>query len=457
MIRLLSKLAAPASDSLSELGSLAGLSIGSIHEMREAYNNLAHSGHQNEQPQMEIAKRLIRMGSWKPEFNNTRLQADPFRRFDSSAARLDWRQPQYPDQTDSPDDLHEGIFHVLVTFSAFVTSEWELTRELCYLAISEPAKDLLFKKTHGLRRRSSRRFTCPQYEDVGNIRPEAIAEYTKRLLGATAQQTLAACLYCISLCPSVRRISEDDSDTASYRPSTLYEDAGLRYSLEPRPNRASRDTVWSLYRKHQIGRNEPEVAFLNVSKRLDELRISTSKTRGRSSPWSSYNIAPGELAVLASAPPIKGSLLANVAENCIFVIDRVKTTQLLPLLRAQGRRFNYRYLTARLSAKFPPEVSWNSTHSIRKRGSSEIGDDILAYVEQALAAKSALREKRARENAKDGLYQPDIDSSSNDSAYEDEESESEEDNSDHDEESESSSDNSQESYSEDEDDSYDSD
>ncbi|RFU26992.1 hypothetical protein B7463_g9352, partial [Scytalidium lignicola] len=523
MIRQLSKLAAPVSDDLSELDSFERLSVGSIHGMREANNNITHPGHRNQQPQMEFATSLRRIGSWKPESNNTPLQADPFREFDSAAGvvrdskfihsrviglcislsnfellenckdsdkesmnllktivrRLETEEPLFMDystlydmehawtgvnrnnrdQTDAPDFFHEGVFHVLVTFSAYVTSEWELTRELCYLAISEPAKDLLFRKTREVRRRSSRGFTCPLYEDVGNIRPEAIAEYTKQLLGATAQQTLTACLYCSSFCPSVQRISEDDSDIDL--PPALYEDAGVRYSLEPRPKKASRDIVWSLYRKHRVGRNEPGIAFLNVSKRLDELNIPTSKGRGRSSPWPSYNKAPGELAVLAvaqsklavlvSAPSIDGPSLANITENCIFVMDRVKVTQLLPLLRAQGRRFHYRFAITRLCAKFAPEVSWNNTHSIRKGGSSQIGEDILAYVEQALTMNSALRRKGARGNDEDRSYQSDIDSDSEDSTSEYEESESEEDDSDHDEENESSTDESEESSDDDED------
>jgi len=62
-------------------------------------------------------------------------------------------------------DNPQEIFQVLFTISAYVESDWSLTRELCYLAISESAKKMLYERVGvDAKNQKKRKHECHKYD-----------------------------------------------------------------------------------------------------------------------------------------------------------------------------------------------------------------------------------------------------------------------------------------------------
>lgn len=250
-------------------------------------------------------------------------------------------------------DNPQEIFQVIFTVSAYIDSDWSLTRELCYVAISKSAKKLL---NDGL-------LACPNGGRKGYLKDDVwmklkvqpsrkVADALAPFLKSSAIATLAGCLYR----SSVRLIF---TKTETYDSHVIGSDGEIICAKVLADKPRSRDVAWLLYRLHRIGRNEPFVPFLRTSQTVDDLR-SLKGGLMRSNPWTTYNLSPSN-AIPAYSTNKYGNILPGAAVCCIYILDRENITSLLEDVGSRRETLQYSIVTERLSPTFGRSINWNVT------------------------------------------------------------------------------------------------
>ena len=155
----------------------------------------------------------------------------------------------------------DEIFYVVVTSSFYLTTNWEQTRELNYLAVSEAlVKDLA--KIGDVKVPSQHIEQAPLVTSLTAFR---------WLLQRTDRYNLAACLSRLCVVTGTRCLDERGhrkwTDLLTAAESSGSVDGTALIKLCPRPN--ARDFVTGIYLKYQVGRNEPSSSIFRLSTAMD--------------------------------------------------------------------------------------------------------------------------------------------------------------------------------------------
>ncbi|KID94709.1 hypothetical protein MAJ_09299, partial [Metarhizium majus ARSEF 297] len=232
-------------------------------------------------------------------------------------------------------------FYVLLTFSAYIGSDWEQVRELSYLAVSTRALKSLCK----LAKRDLQFYWV-------RCDLELIMSLVEIFLRASISANLTACLYRVSMTPYLIDEPHDDNvfrDNINLRPCLM-----LR-TQKGRP----RDLVWDIYRNHRIGRIEPSAPYLRVSSRLDKQTplSSASAATQTGAPWTTYTITDS-LVLSYNKNPTK----MKGPEWSLFLVKGDESRKLVLGLMQDDAQLHRAYKTYRLGPEAGWErVRWNMT------------------------------------------------------------------------------------------------
>jgi hypothetical protein len=244
-------------------------------------------------------------------------------------------------------------FKVLLTFSAYLAPDWQQVREFSYLAVSSSAERWLYRRAYGKIRE---RRTTFSWDSESELTDTSVAlRILKYHLGASAHMNLTGCLYKASVSPVLEKRQYDMDFVAD----DIFRDDPGKHICKMKSAYRTRDVIWSIYRDHVVGRNEPSVSFMHVASRLDLLELDHSPDSKLPSVWSTYQISPLEAGVLAY------SINSDAEKSprwCLFILDMSQKHWL-----ANNLHSNRIMSTQRLG--LPPgliQVTWNSNYKLQR-------------------------------------------------------------------------------------------
>jgi hypothetical protein len=313
----------------------------------------------------------------------------------------------------------ETEFQMLLTFSAYLTPDWEQTRELCYIAISRRAKEAMYRIARGASKRS-KGFLSPSHRQSTCVQDtEIVLKIVYFHLQTTIQTNLSACIYRCSVCPEliVKENGERDVEDDIFRDSQ----GKLICKMKPQSEKKSRTVVWSIYKAHRIGRNEPSSPFLRVSSRWDEQKLDHQPNERLPTPWTTIPIRKSETAILAGSEDAK--VESTFSAKCIFLTDRSMLEHQLADLRSRKHVFPYFFVTARLGTdSFWDAYVWNKIYDRRKLATWEPIENFLKHIELVLQeeVEAGLADVEEEEDSTNSVEEKDEDDSSSEETEEDE-------------------------------------
>lgn len=261
------------------------------------------------------------------------LQGDAIAAIEQAWAGYNKDQPEMKDPSEK--------FFVLLTFSAYIGSDWEQIRELNYLAVSTKALKALCQ----LGKRPVRFYWV-------RCDLELVMSIIEVFLRASISANLTACLYRISMTPYFINEQHDDNifrSKSDLRPCVML----------PTKNRRARDLIWDIYRGNRIGRLEPCTPYLRVSSRLDKQSplVTTSTSMETGAPWTTFTIADPLVLSYNKNPSAVGG-----PEWSLFLVRGDESRNLVLNLMLDDAQLRRAYKTYRLG----PEpgwlrVCWNNT------------------------------------------------------------------------------------------------
>ena len=181
------------------------------------------------------------------------------------ALESDWTGKDYrEDQTHQ-----EATFLVVAAVAAYLTPDWEQTRELSYLAVEGGAVDRLLK--HAGRRLAEDH----KLSDLPFVDEDAFSASLLVCRRQSAKNSLLACISRVCLCTGILSTNDDEHRDALSVISVEKSDEGVLFRADAvlKPDVIKRDFVRAIYDRHKIGRNEPFCPFLRASSVLDELGL----------------------------------------------------------------------------------------------------------------------------------------------------------------------------------------
>ncbi|KAK0620777.1 hypothetical protein B0T14DRAFT_522131 [Immersiella caudata] len=218
----------------------------------------------------------------------------------------------------------EATFLVIASVAAYLTPDWEQTRELSYLAVEVGALDRLLKHS-GWKPAEGHSLDDFPFVDM--------AGFNDSLLACRRQSAKDNLLACISrVCLSTGILSsrgEEPRDALSViSVEKSREGVIVRTDTVLKPDMIKRDTVRALYDRHKIGRNEPFCSFIRASSVRDELGLpeeSSAPHEAETEVCRWFKRAPdiprmsGDRVLIATAiNPVTGSATPRL---CLFVTD----------------------------------------------------------------------------------------------------------------------------------------
>ncbi|KAF4422197.1 hypothetical protein F53441_14301 [Fusarium austroafricanum] len=218
----------------------------------------------------------------------------------------------------------DEIFYVVVTSVFYLTEDWEQTRELSYVAVSESLIGDLAKLS------DTQLPSSKVLERIPLVESLAVFE---RLLQKTPRHNLAACisrLCLVTAFTSKVKFGRDhpwtDLPTATEGLGTSARGATVRFCSKPR----TREFLLSMYHKHKVGRNEPATSIFRISTSMDVLSKSDELIEFDTFPDPSW---PWSVGVVSSLYHINKPVLHVEADShfeygpdtgpriCIFVLE----------------------------------------------------------------------------------------------------------------------------------------
>lgn len=287
----------------------------------------------------------------------------------------------------------QEIFQVLFTVSAYVEADWSLTNELCYVAISESAMKLLYKKLNVSSSDRKKRRIMDRYWRL-QVQPSSkMADLFASFRKVSTTRALSACLYRTSLQPKFENASTYDIRIRGSDGEVI---CGMGGDQKIR----SRAITGFLYRHHTIGHNEPTAPFIHTSQRVEDLR-SLRGEHVKSNPWGTHSISPGDGAIAAYSDNEFGNVLPETARCCMYIFHR-KQTAILFLKLVLGRiTFRYCFVTERLRLSSAKSICWNATYMrSRKRGPKRVAK-LLFYLEATIFQNDNEESEKASDEGND--------------------------------------------------------
>lgn len=260
----------------------------------------------------------------------------------------------------------EKVFLVTMTLSAYISPDWEQTRELCYLAVSEGVVEELFQYA---KLKSNQRWLS---SDFPWVEEEAFVSFFSMYLEMSATDNLLAA---ISRSSVSTKIFTDKTDRTTKKTDDCVEKNTWRVtSIEKLPDRTkyrfdtavlpdsqahTRGFVSSIYNLYKIGRNEPSSSILRISNRLDHKQ---PREDALESMWPSLSSATtssyqGQDTIFVSSKT--PSNLPQHAELCLFLMDASRTIDLVDWDKLEQSNITCNFQAMRVDTKPGWGGGWN--------------------------------------------------------------------------------------------------
>ncbi|GAB1311352.1 Heterokaryon incompatibility domain-containing protein [Madurella fahalii] len=228
----------------------------------------------------------------------------------------------------------ETTFLVVASVAAYLTPDWEQTRELSYLAVEEGAVSSLLKHAGRMLAEGH------QLSDLPFVGKDAFSDSLLVLRRQSAGNNLLACISRVCLSTGILSTKESEYSDALCVISVEKSDQGVIFRADTvlKPDTAiKRDFVRTIYDQHKVGRNEPFCPFLRASSVLDELGLREMEVSRWFKRTPEIPGMPDHGVIIAtSSNPIAGSTAPRL---CLFVTDpagvRMSGAQFQELLQSE--------------------------------------------------------------------------------------------------------------------------
>lgn len=261
----------------------------------------------------------------------------------------------------------EKVFLVTMTLSAYISPDWEQTRELCYLAVSEGVVEELFQYA---KLKSNQRWLS---SDFPWVEEEAFVSFFSAYLEISAKDNLLAA---ISRSSVSTKIFTDKTDRTTTKTDDCAEKNPLRVaSIEKLPGSTkyrfdtailpdsqahTRGFVSSIYNLYKIGRNEPSSSILRISNRMDHYK--QRREGALESMWPSLSSATsssyqGQDTIFVSSK--SPSNVPQYAELCLFLMDATRNIDLVDWDKLEQSNTTCNFQAMRVDTKPGWGGGWN--------------------------------------------------------------------------------------------------
>lgn len=240
-------------------------------------------------------------------------------------------------------------FYVSFTFSAYLSPDWEQTRELCYIAVSKNALDIIKR--------------CRQVEtklsvyQVNHARALGMIEMFQR---ASVYSNLSACLQSCSVRPIYSETHETRDLDGIFPKHSNLESIWMKADT----HRKTRDVVWTLYRPIVSEGENRARSYLRLGSTLCEQTKPKHATRQQnSSPWMPCILEEEEQLVLCHDENPGGLHQEQRPEWCLFWVhsDQVELSKWSSIL--EKLRLGFICKTSRLGVgKHWQKIKWNESN-----------------------------------------------------------------------------------------------
>jgi hypothetical protein len=271
-------------------------------------------------------------------------------------------------------------FLTVITVTAYLSQDWEQTRELSYVAVAETLIPRLLELA-GLKSEGN-----SDLSDFPMVKSEDLVERFTELLESPAHDNLRACVSRACIYTGIgsagsdmeamghefwRFSSMDESDTRSgERPEGI---------ALPGSYTKARELVYSLYERHKIGRNEPSSSLFRVSTNVIELELPREVPKDpdlqKESSWPNSLEFPDfrtREIIFATASDHTTTEDANL---CIFVLDPSVFEGGLQSDKLSQSKSDWSLRVKRIDKKPGSARSWNNNKVINH------AKDIVSKVE----------------------------------------------------------------------------
>lgn len=260
----------------------------------------------------------------------------------------------------------EKVFLVTMTLSAYISPDWEQTRELCYLAVSEGVVEELFQYA---KLKSNQRWLS---SDFPWVEEEVFVSFFSAYLEMSAKDNLLAA---ISRSSVSTKLFTDKTDRTTTKTDDCVEKNTWRVtSIEKLPDSTkyrfdtailpdsqahTRGFVSSIYNLYKIGRNEPSSSILRISNRLDHKQ---PREGALESMWPSLSSATtssyqGQDTIFVSSNT--PSNVPQYAELCLFLMDASRTIDLVDWDKLEQSNTTCNFQAMRVDTKPGWGGGWN--------------------------------------------------------------------------------------------------
>ena len=254
------------------------------------------------------------------------------------------------------------VFFVTVTVSAYLSPDWEQTRELCCLAVSEGVLEQLFQRANLKNNGHSPSLDSPWVND------DTFVPMFQAYLTMSMKDNLFAAISraCVST-----KIFTRPAKTAPRNVYYVVESAeripdAIKYRLDaavmPDSHAYARGLVSSIYNLHKIGRNEPSSSILRISTRLDkQIRMQKSIPECLwPFPQSSATSDDQQQAIIFVTSKNRGNV-PQYAELCLFLVDMSRIDDIINQNSLEEFSTACTFQASRMDTKPGWGAGWNRT------------------------------------------------------------------------------------------------
>jgi hypothetical protein len=277
-----------------------------------------------------------------------------------------------------------AFFQVLFTISAYVESDWSLTRELCVVAISESAKELLHEKVRKSAEEVRQGYMRKREElRLSTWGANTVSKIFKPYVECPARQMLLACLYRTSLQP-IRTSRLKDLD--QYDIIHKWKKSGkIICAMDSSAGTRSRDLVRFIYRGHRVGNNDVSMSYLWVSQKSNN-KLSSRVKPFQMNPWGTYRLGASEKAVLVYSEPLDHSaVVPEQARYCIYILNMSQVSNLVREIGTRSIHFTGCNITQRISPTTKSQhIFWNSSNRVERGEKLKNASKLVNYLKETL-------------------------------------------------------------------------
>jgi len=281
----------------------------------------------------------------------------------------------------------EANFLVVAAVAAYLTPDWEQTRELSYLAVEEGAVDCLLKHS-GWRLAEGHKLADLPFVDKSGFSDSVLAFRRQ-----SAKNNLLACISRVCLSTGTISSRDEEHKDALSVISVEKSDAGVLFRADVvlKPDSTKRDFVRAMYDRHKVGRNEPFCPFLRASSVCDELGLPEDVSAPRhptdteASCWFRRTpdvpgMAEDKVLIVIASNPVAGCATPRL---CLFVTDPAEVSvsglQMFQELLHSDPRWHFR--ARRYDSKRGWSNGWNMEPEATVFRNASVARQLAAFAE----------------------------------------------------------------------------